>query len=175
MFKTLVENFKILVAMLFSALFLILALSMGILAAWQFVTIDFKDAETLVSGIIRAINTAVISLATFELGIGIGKEYAVSEEGQSLLSVVRRTVTRFISVVAIALALEGLIMVIKYSQLDLAGNLFYPVAIIASGSLLLMALGVFLYLTRPMLPDPSLLARRRPPPAATPAPDNPPP
>ena len=35
-------------------------------------------------------------------------------------------------------------MVIKYSQLDMAGNLYYPVAIIVSASTLLMALGVFL-------------------------------
>jgi len=37
--------------------------------------------------------------------------------------------------------------VIKYSQLDLAGNLGYPVAIIASASLLLLSLGGFLRLT----------------------------
>lgn len=38
-------------------------------------------------------------------------------------------------------------MVIKYSQMELAGNLFYPVAIIASASLLLLSLGGFLKLT----------------------------
>ena len=38
-------------------------------------------------------------------------------------------------------------MVIKYSQLELAGNLYYPVAIIASTALLLTALGLFIYLT----------------------------
>ncbi|MEJ6077071.1 hypothetical protein MT391_00770 [Vibrio sp. 1-Bac 57] len=46
-----------------------------------------------------------------------------------------------------ALSLEGLIMVIKYSQLDLAGNLYYPVAIITSTALLLSSLALFLYLT----------------------------
>ena len=35
-------------------------------------------------------------------------------------------------------------MIIKYSQLELAGNLYYPVAIIIAASLLLMSLGVFL-------------------------------
>lgn len=49
--------------------------------------------------------------------------------------------------VCVALVLEGLIMVIKYSQLDLAGNLYYPVAIIASASILLLSLGGFLKLT----------------------------
>jgi hypothetical protein len=39
-------------------------------------------------------------------------------------------------------------MVIKYSQLELAGNLYYPVAIITSTALLLASLGVFLHLTR---------------------------
>jgi hypothetical protein len=39
-------------------------------------------------------------------------------------------------------------MVIKYSQLDLAGNLYYPVAIISSTALLLSSLGIFLHLTK---------------------------
>ena len=38
-------------------------------------------------------------------------------------------------------------MVIKYSQLELAGNLYYPVAVICSAALLLAALGVFLRLS----------------------------
>ena len=45
-----------------------------------------------------------------------------------------------------SMSLEGLIMIIKYSQLDLAGNLYYPVAIIVSTALLLAALGLFLWL-----------------------------
>jgi len=56
----------------------------------------------------------------------------------------RRTLPRFIGTVCVAMSLEGLIMIIKYSQLDLAGNLYYPVAIITSTALLLAALGVFL-------------------------------
>jgi len=56
-------------------------------------------------------------------------------------------VTHFVGIVCIALVLEGLLMVIKYSQLELAGNLTYPVAIIASAALLLTALGLFLRFT----------------------------
>jgi hypothetical protein len=39
-------------------------------------------------------------------------------------------------------------MIIKYSQLDMAGNLYYPVGIMAGASVLLMGMGVFLHLTR---------------------------
>jgi len=61
----------------------------------------------------------------------------------------RRGVGRFGSVVFVALALESLIMVIKYSQKDLAGFLYYPAAILASAALLLVALGLFVRLTAP--------------------------
>jgi len=60
---------------------------------------------------------------------------------------VRRGVGRFGSVVFVALALESLIMVIKYSQKDLAGFLYYPAAILAASALLLVALGLFVRLT----------------------------
>ena len=55
----------------------------------------------------------------------------------------RRGLIRFVSVVRTALVLESLIMVIKYNQKDLAGFLYYPVAIITGAALLLIALGVF--------------------------------
>jgi len=108
--------------------------------------------------IIKSINTLVISLAMYELGVGVGKEYTVEEEGESIFQNMRRTITRFVGTVCIALVLESLIMIIKYSQLDLAGNLYYPVAILTSCSFLLIALGLFLKLTgnvteRNPLPD----------------------
>ena len=138
---------KAVLALMFSVLFLTLAISLGGLAIVQF-SQAFGGEEALISGLIKSINSAVVSLATFELGIGIGKEYSIDDDGHDIFPTVRRSITRFVAVVCIALVLEGLIMVIKYSQLDLAGNLYYPVAIVASASFLLLALGGFLRLTR---------------------------
>jgi len=140
------HRFKSIMAMMFSVFFLVLSLSLTALAIYQFASALAGDS--LVTGIVQAINTAVIALATFELGIGVGKEYTTPEDEHNMFNTVRRTVTRFVGVVTIALVLEGLIMVIKYSQLELAGNLYYPVAIISSASLLLVALGGFLGLSR---------------------------
>jgi len=103
------------------------------------------DGENFIGTLIKAINTAVISLAMFELGLVVSKEYGGREAGHHIVVVLRRTVPRFISIVCIALALEGLLLVIKYSQLDLAGNLYYPVAIIVAAAILLTGLGVFLH------------------------------
>ncbi|MGR6874153.1 hypothetical protein ACU6U9_18015 [Pseudomonas sp. HK3] len=110
--------------------------------------------EEIVSGgditqiIIKVINGSVIAIAVFELAMVIGKEYG-QEADHDVIIMLRRTLPRFIGTVCVALSLEGLIMVIKYSQLDLAGNLYYPVAILVSAALLLMALGVFLKLAPP--------------------------
>lgn len=143
------DNLKRIMGRIFSAVFLIVSVALVVMSAMEFArTFAGAHGQELIGGIVRAINTAVIALATFELGLGIGKEYTVPEENHGLYPVVRRTVTRFVSVVCIALVLEGLIMVIKYSQLDLAGNLYYPVAIIVGSSVLLMGLGVFIHLTR---------------------------
>jgi len=96
---------------------------------------------------LQSINTGIIALAVFELALVINKEYSSSLEKEDAVTSLRKTLPRFIGVVCVALSLEGLIMVIKYSQLELAGNLYYPVAIICSTALLLTALSFFLYLT----------------------------
>jgi hypothetical protein len=104
---------------------------------------NILNGAEITSVIIQMVNTSIIAIAVFELAIVINKEYGNDNE-HDVVDMLRRTLPRFIGTVCVALSLEGLIMVIKYSQLDLAGNLYYPVAIISSAALLLMALGVFL-------------------------------
>lgn len=137
---------KRLMATMFSALFLTLSISLSAMAVYQFSQSIIGD-ESLANGVVKSINIAVVSLAIFELGVGVGKEYINENEDENVYRAVRRSVTRFVAVVCVALALEGLIMVIKYSQLELAGNLFYPVAIVAAAATLLVSLGGFLKLT----------------------------
>ncbi len=139
---------KVLLAHAFSAIFLALSIALAGFSVFEFLSIPFRD-EPLVGNVLHAINTAVIALATFELWLGIAKEYTKDDAGEHIYHGIRRSIARFVSVGCTALVLESLIMVIKYSQLELAGNLYYPVAIVAAAALLLMALGVFLHLTRP--------------------------
>lgn len=162
-------RFRILVAAGFSGFFLFVAVTIGGLAVFELLRALFQflaaavqggelvtgfmgggdgGGERLTAGIIKGINTAIIALAAFEVGMGIGKEYGTPETEGNLYRVVRRTITRFVGLVCIALVLEALIMVIKYSQLELAGNLGYPVAILGGASALLLALGGFLALSR---------------------------
>ncbi len=140
-------------ARFFAGLFLCVSATMVGMSGVHFYA-GFAADTDFVSAVIKAVNDLFIALATYELAMGIFKEYRHSEEGD-LFQSIRRTVTRFVSVVVIALVLEGLVMIIKYSQLDLAGNLFYPVAVVVAASILLLSLGAFLHLTQ----DKSVLSK----------------
>ncbi|WP_202594547.1 hypothetical protein [Reinekea blandensis] len=103
----------------------------------------FIQTQDFTQFTIQIVNGGIIAMALFELATVIAAEYG-RERSHDVITMMKRTLPRFIGTVAIALALEGLMMVIKYSQLDLAGNLYYPVAIIVSAAILLIALGVFI-------------------------------
>ncbi len=106
---------------------------------------DVLNDVDIIQIVIQIVNSSIIAIAVFELAMVVGEEFGKDAE-TDVIYMLRRTLPRFIGTVCIALSLEGLIMIIKYSQLDLAGNLYYPVAIIVSAALLLTALGVFLKL-----------------------------
>lgn len=142
------NRLKFMMGRLLALTFLSISLLLVGLAAVQLLE-GISEGKEIVNILIKSINTSIISLAIFELGLGIGKEYGKhTEEEDNTFMVVRRTIIRFVGTVCIALVLEGLIMIIKYSQLDLAGNLFYPVGILIGASVLLAGTGIFLQLTR---------------------------
>lgn len=137
---------RILAAKLFTFIFFGMALAI-IYSLVKSIVLGVLAGDDIMQIFLSGINTGIIALAVFELALVINKEYSGKEENDDAVASLRRTIPRFIGTVCIALSLEGLIMVIKYSQLELAGNLYYPVAIISSTALLLAALGLFLYLT----------------------------
>lgn len=141
------DKYKLLMALAFSTIFQTIALLLIGFAIFQFLSHVLSNGDEFISAVVKCINTLVISLAMFELGAGVSKEYSSPMEESNLFINIRRTITRFVGTICIALVLEALIMIIKYSQLDLAGNLYYPVSILFGGSMLLIALGTFLRLT----------------------------
>ncbi len=132
---------------MFSVTFIATSFFLICFSIFQFIT-GLLSGKELINIFVQSINISIISLAIFELGIGIGAEYTIYQEENCTFTIVRRTIMRFVGTVCIALVLESLIMIIKYSQLELAGNLTYPVAILGGVSLLLAGLGVFMHLTR---------------------------
>jgi hypothetical protein len=139
---------KQLMVRVFTVLFYSLSALLVISGVFHFFTDVIAGERSFMSMTVNVVNSLIIGLAMFELGAGISKEYTESDQEENVFTNIRRTITRFLGTVCIALVLESLIMIIKYSQLDLAGNLMYPVAILGGASVLLISLGGFLALTR---------------------------
>ena len=131
---------------LFALFFLSFALLYATSAIVEFIKPILSDGD-LTGGLVKGVHMGVVALAVYELAQVVHQEYDKSGKPSDAIRRIRRSVTRFASVVFVALVLESLIMVIKYSQQDLAGFLYYPVAIIASAALLLMSIGVFIKLS----------------------------
>ncbi len=134
---------RALFARLFSLVFFVLAFTL-VSATVMDVISDLQSGQQLMQALIKGVNGSIIALAVYELAMVIRSEYSGRSESHDVITMMRRTLPRFIGTVCVAMSLEGLIMIIKYIQLELAGNLYYPVAIIASTALLLASLGVFL-------------------------------
>lgn len=131
---------------MFTVFFLVFALLYVGAAMVEFVR-PILDSGDLVSGLVKGLHMGVVALPVYELAQIIYQEYDTTDRPDDTVARIHRSVTRFASIVFVALVLESLIMVIKYSQQDLAGFLLYPVAIIVAASLLLLALGVFIRIT----------------------------
>lgn len=141
------SSFRFVISTVFSVVFFVVTIILILSALHKFAGVIY-GSDNLPEGFIYGLNMVIVALATFELGLGINQEYRTQHADKDVLPVLRRTVARFVSIVCVALVLEGLLMVIKYSQLDMAGNLYYPVAIVISAAFMLAALGIFLNLTR---------------------------
>ncbi len=130
----------------FTLLFLGFALLYVYYAVSEIVIPLFQDGD-FGEGLFKGLHTCVVALAIYELAEIVHEEYDQHERPQDAMVRIRRGVARFGSVVVVALVLESLIMVVKYSQQSLAGFLYYPAALIAAAALLLVALGWFARLT----------------------------
>ncbi|MDD3761230.1 MAG: PDC sensor domain-containing protein [Acidithiobacillus sp.] len=86
-----------------------------------------------------------LALAVFDLAKTILEEEVLLRKDVRRHSSTRRTLTRFIAAIAIAVSIEGLMLVFKFA-LDHPEQLWLAVLLLLATALLLAALGVYVYL-----------------------------
>jgi hypothetical protein len=110
--------------------------------------------------VVRAVNLALIALAVFVLGAGLGKGFATVERDVDFYALVRATLTRFVSVVCIALVMESLLLVVEEHLLGGGAGVESALVVALAAGILLACLGLFMRFTRPDVPP--LAAETRP-------------
>jgi len=116
----LIDFTRRLIVPMFTLFFLAFALLYAGAAMIEFLRPIIESGD-LVEGLIKGLHMGVVALAVYELSQIIYEEYDATDDRDGMVERIRRGIIRFVSVVCTALVLEALIMVIKYSQKDLAG------------------------------------------------------
>src|SRR4051812_14553845 len=104
----------------------------GLSSSWA----DASDA------LLSAIGYVVISIAVFDVAKYFIEEEVIRGREMRLTSEARRSLTKFISTIVIAVFIEALVMVFREGSKDIA-MVLYPAAILFMGILTILGLGVY--------------------------------
>lgn len=110
------------------------AVSDFVIAAWS--------REHLGASALSGIGYVVVSIAVFDVAKYLIEEEVVRGRELRVASEARRSLTRFISTIAIAVFLEALVTIFRVAQ-DNVTNLFYPTFLLIAAILLVLGLGVY--------------------------------
>jgi hypothetical protein len=94
------------------------------------------------SALLESIGYVVIAVAVFDVAKYFVEEEVIRGREMRLASEARRSLTKFISTIAIAVFIEALVMVFRQGSQDIA-LILYPAAILVTGILIILGLGLY--------------------------------
>lgn len=123
-------------------LLMLLAALLGLYGIYELVVSATGRLAEGGDGLLRAIGYMVVAIAVFDVS-----KYFIQEEvlrGRELraASEARRSLTKFVSTIAIAVFLEGLVTVFRVSKQQVA-EMIYPSLLLIVGVLIIVGLGVY--------------------------------
>lgn len=126
-----------------TAVLTILALALLGMAVWEVATALVRGD---VLGILDGAGLVIVGFAIIETSKFVAEEEVLrSKELRSAVES-RRSLTKFITIIVIAMSLEALVMVFEAGRGDV-GTMIYPTALFATAMFALVALGLFQWLS----------------------------
>jgi hypothetical protein len=120
---------------------MLLALFLAGDAMYQF-AIAVGTRSNITDAALLGIGHVVISVAVFEISKYLIEEEVLRGREMRVASEARRSLTRFISTIAIVVFIEALVTVFRVSKEDVP-NLIYPTFLLIAGILLVLGLGLY--------------------------------
>ena len=139
--RTLFEAISRIVFAFTAGVLMLLALVLAIDAIVQFFVALWARRDIGLSALI-GIGYVVVSIAVFDVAKYLIEEEVMREREMRVASETRRSLTRFISTITIAIFLEALVMVFRVSQ-DKISDLVFPTLLLFAGMALVLTLGVY--------------------------------
>ena len=94
------------------------------------------------ASLLDAVGYAVIALAVFEVAKYILEEEVINPSEMRYTGEARRSITKFLSIIAIAVFLEALVLVASVGKQDVA-MMLYPTLLLLAGIALIVGLGLY--------------------------------
>jgi hypothetical protein len=98
--------------------------------------------EDFGQGVLRGVGYIVVAVAVFEVAKYLVEEEVMRNREMHSAAEARRSLTKFVSTISIAVFLEGLVTVFRVSQ-ESVSLLLYPAAIMVTGTILILGLGLY--------------------------------
>jgi hypothetical protein len=98
--------------------------------------VEFGDA------LLGAIGYVVIAVAVFDVAKYFIEEEVIRGQEMRIASVARRSLTKFISTISIAVFIEALVTVVRVSKQDV-DKMLYPTLLLLTGIVIVVGLGLY--------------------------------
>ncbi len=125
-----------------SAFLMLLAFGLIAYAAYEVARDLVAYSVNIGTTLLEAVGYTVIAIAVFDVGKYLLEEEAIRAREMRQAAEARRSLTKFISTIAIAVFLEGLVAVFEAGKKDVP-MMVYPTLLLFTGVMLLVGLGVY--------------------------------
>lgn len=125
-----------------SAFLMLLAFGLIAYAASEVVTDLLAYSADIGTTLLEAVGYTVIAIAVFDVGKYLLEEEAIRAREMRQAGEARRSLTKFISTIAIAVFLEGLVAVFEAGKEDVR-MMIYPTLLLFTGVTLVIGLGIY--------------------------------
>jgi hypothetical protein len=124
-----------------------LAISLVVSGAWQLVRGAF-GGEIGLYNLMNGVGLLIVSLAIADVAKFVVEENVVRERELRSPAEALRSLTKFMTIIIIALSLEAVVGIFEAGREKQFAQLVYPTLVMAAAILALVGLGVFQYLSR---------------------------
>jgi hypothetical protein len=139
------EFFNKIIYLAIALVLMLLAVVLVVGAAWTLVTRTVAG-ESNTFNLLHSVGLIIVSVAVFDVGKFLFEEEVLHDRELRSIREARRSLTKFMTIIIVALSLEALVLVFETKQ-EQVSALLYPSIVMGSAVLALVGLGVFQWLS----------------------------